>query len=73
MYLSNEQKDVIDKVVNDYEGGFILVNVKDDPGGITYAGITRKYNPTFIGWEIIDQIETRGFSQWDGLKLRDHG
>ena len=35
-----------------YEGGYV-----DDPqdlGGETYKGISRKANPTWSGWEIID-------------------
>ena len=30
------------------EGGY--VNDKDDAGGETYRGISRKYNPTWQGW-----------------------
>jgi len=34
------------------EGGY--VNDPDDAGGETYKGISRKYNPDWYGWEIID-------------------
>lgn len=37
------------------EGGY--VNDKDDAGGETYRGISRKYNPTWQGWVIIDQYK----------------
>lgn len=36
------------------EGGY--VNDKDDAGGETYRGISRKYNPTWQGWTMIDLI-----------------
>ncbi len=29
-------------------------NLSSDLGGETYAGISRKWNPTFAGWKIID-------------------
>ena len=37
------------------EGGYKLHNVPGDTGGMTYAGITRKWNPSWLGWEIIDR------------------
>lgn len=39
------------------EGGY--VNDKDDAGGETYLGISRKNNPKWIGWEIIDDIKKK--------------
>lgn len=38
------------------EGGFTLHNIPGDPGGMTYAGITRKYFPAWQGWQMIDEI-----------------
>jgi lysozyme family protein len=35
------------------EGG--LVNDKDDSGGMTYKGITVRYNPNWKGWDFIKQ------------------
>ena len=32
-------------------------NDKDDAGGETYRGISRKYNPTWQGWNMIDQYK----------------
>ena len=32
-------------------------NDKNDPGGETYMGIARKFNPTWPGWAIIDQYK----------------
>lgn len=42
------------------EGGY--VNDKDDAGGETYLGISRKNNPNWIGWEIIDKEKKKGIS-----------
>lgn len=40
------------------EGGY--VNDKDDAGGETYLGISRKNNPKWIGWAIIDEEKKNG-------------
>lgn len=40
------------------EGGY--VNDKDDTGGETYLGISRKFNPNWQGWKIIDAEKTKG-------------
>lgn len=45
--------DAIDKVIKK-EGGYRLVNVPLDIGGQTYAGISRRYNPKWVGWAMID-------------------
>lgn len=39
-----------------YEGGY--VNNPKDFGKETYKGISRKYNPDWSGWEIIDYYKT---------------
>ena len=39
------------------EGGY--VNDPDDAGGETYLGISRKNNPTWAGWEVIDEIKSK--------------
>lgn len=39
------------------EGGY--VNDKDDAGGETYLGISRKNNPKWIGWEVIDEVKKK--------------
>ena len=39
------------------EGGYI--NDKDDAGGETYLGISRKNNPKWVGWEVIDDIKKK--------------
>lgn len=36
------------------EEGVGLSNHKADKGGLTYAGIARKFHPTWAGWRIID-------------------
>lgn len=40
------------------EGGYVLHTVKDDRGGMTYAGIARAFHPHWPGWRVIDQGET---------------
>ena len=39
-----------------HEGGY--VNDPDDAGGETYKGISRVYNPSWIGWQMIDSYKT---------------
>jgi lysozyme family protein len=36
------------------EGGYVLTNIQGDRGGQTYAGISRKAWPNWIGWQSID-------------------
>lgn len=38
-----------------HEGGYILD--KDDPGGETYKGVSRVFNPSWAGWKIIDSYK----------------
>ena len=45
-----------DKVLG-AEGGYS--NVASDLGGETYAGISRKYNPGWKGWSIIDSYKNK--------------
>jgi len=40
-----------------HEGGYS--NDPDDSGGETYRGISRKYNPQWSGWDIIDREKGR--------------
>jgi len=53
-----------------HEGGFNLENVEHDIGGLTYAGITKKYHPEWQGWKIIDRgdMENPNLTQM----VRDH-
>lgn len=37
------------------EGGYVLHTVKDDRGGMTYAGISRRAHPHWPGWIVIDR------------------
>ena len=48
-----------------HEGGFQLTNTAHDKGGMTYAGISRRGNPHWAGWDLID----RGDTESDVLKL----
>lgn len=36
--------------------GRVLENVSGDPGGETFWGISRKFNPNWAGWAIIDSL-----------------
>ena len=40
-------------ITSQLEGGY--ANHPKDRGGETYAGITRKYHPSWIGWQYIDK------------------
>ncbi len=44
------------EVIHD-EGGFKLTNIKGDAGGLTYAGISRRFHPEWPGWELVDKGE----------------
>lgn len=41
--------------IQPFEGGY--VNNPNDKGGETYAGIARKFHPTWSGWTYIDEIK----------------
>lgn len=36
------------------EGGYVLHEVVGDRGGMTFAGIARKYNSSWAGWSLVD-------------------
>lgn len=38
-----------------HEGGY--VDDPDDPGGETYRGVSRAFNPSWSGWDIIDKAK----------------
>jgi lysozyme family protein len=40
------------QITKKHEGGY--VNDKDDVGGETYKGISRRYHPSWPGWRIVD-------------------
>lgn len=41
-------------MIND-EGGYKLHKVKGDTGGLTFAGITQKHHPDWLGWDYINE------------------
>ena len=43
-----------EKMIHD-EGGYQLTDIPGDRGGQTYAGIARKPNPGWAGWQFIDR------------------
>lgn len=66
-----------DKMMLD-EGGYVLHTVKGDTGGQTYAGISRRANPGWVGWREIDRGEVPAAQQvfefyranyWNPLRL----
>lgn len=36
------------------EGGYVLHEVAGDRGGMTFAGIARKFNASWSGWQLVD-------------------
>jgi lysozyme family protein len=44
-------------ITKEFEGGYS--NDPDDAGGETYKGVARKFNPTWDGWNIIDDIKNK--------------
>ena len=36
------------------EGGYVLHEVEGDRGGMTFGGISRHFNPDWLGWSVID-------------------
>lgn len=62
------------------EGGYVLHDVKDDRGGMTYAGISRRFWPNWRGWVDVDAgsvpeaQDVRAFYRakfWDPLRLSE--
>lgn len=53
--------DIAYEPLKDFEGGYD--NDPDDRGGETYAGIARKFFPSWQGWKIIDQIKKSNTSK----------
>lgn len=51
------------------EGGY--VNDSDDAGGETYLGISRRNNPNWIGWEVIDEEKKKGLKYINDRLKRD--
>jgi len=45
-------------------------NDEDDAGGETYRGISRRYNPSWKGWEVIDDCKRFDFSLEDCLNMK---
>lgn len=52
-----------------HEGGY--ANNPLDTGGETYKGIARKHNPSWSGWQIIDNIKSR-FGKTAAI-INEHG
>jgi len=54
------------------EGGYQLTNIADDRGGQTYAGISRRSNPGWPGWEYIDRGDTPSALMVRTFYLQNH-
>ena len=48
-------EDHIEKLIQEKEGGYRLIDVHNDRGGMTYAGIARNANPNWPGWKYVDE------------------
>jgi len=64
-----EFKDAYIELIGD-EGGY--VNDPDDSGGETYKGISRRYNPDWTGWNLIDNYKENKENFKDFLKTDDN-
>jgi len=53
MVMANFEQ-AFEKMIRD-EGGYQLTNIPGDRGGQTYAGIARKQNSDWEGWQYIDR------------------
>ena len=51
------------KITAAHEGGYVFD--PDDAGGETYKGISRRFNPSWDGWTIIDNLKELGISNKD--------
>ena len=51
-----------------HEGGY--VHDPDDVGGETYRGISRRYNPSWAGWEVIDDCKRFEFGLKECLRMK---
>lgn len=50
--------DIAYKRTAKFEGGYVYD--PDDNGGETYAGISRKANPSWAGWKTVDAAKKKG-------------
>lgn len=57
-------------IILKHEGGYI--NDPDDPGGETYKGISRRYNPRWSGWKLITKAVEIEFPGSLGRRLEDN-
>lgn len=55
------------EIVISTEGGLKLTDTKNDKGGQTYAGISRKFWPKWEGWELVDNGEKPGMGMVKGF------
>ena len=46
---------ICEKVIVEKEGGYRVTSVEHDRGGQTCAGISRRANPDWQGWQLIDK------------------
>ena len=55
-------------ITSGHEGGYS--NDPDDAGGETYKGISRRYNPSWGGWEVIDDCKRFDFGIQECLDMK---
>lgn len=58
-------------VAMEHEGWGVLTDIVDDPGKMTYSGISRVHHPLWPGWPLIDagaHMTESGRARLDGLQ-----
>lgn len=54
------------------EGGYLLHQVEGDLGGQTYAGISRRYHPSWSGWKLVEAQQQAELKQAVHQFYRSH-
>ena len=50
------KQELLDKLI-EAEGGYKLINIKNDKGGRTFAGISYRSNPDWVGWKELEYFQ----------------
>lgn len=60
-------QEVLDRLI-EAEGGYKYIQIKDDKGGRTFAGISHRSNPDWIGWAYLDSCKPNNPVPVDSIK-----